>query len=333
MIEVNGNTYLNDWWIPGHTPVLNKRNRDRPIVDYLKALADRHNVSDEAFKQIMRQFMPRQSKDDENLLTIYKDSLKYQTDVATRGKPARMLQFLFPFATEKDKEAFAVWFKEVFVASQNTLTLHIGHTREDFKHGFTKIHRGSGDFDYHPDGNKIGIQIKSQADSCMRYAFPSLPAHPAEAYASGDWEIVTVRGPRGKVYARTVCCIKDGGHKFLPLYTSANKATRMILDYIRSLAYAETAYDLEGVRLLKIKRDHSPYYFVHPYIDNNRYTSYGTDYLYVSARDCQSYSSPDGYIYIREHEQTKPYDKRHNKPQVHPKIKPSATYFIGEFTI
>jgi hypothetical protein len=292
--------YLASWWVEDYTPTLNKRNRNRALVDQITQIGLSEGYPQDQINTALKIFMPRPSKVDVNFLAVFQNSRKYADDVASYGKPGKIIKRVYPNLSEKACEAFATWYKETLVAATQRMEIHVGQAREDFKRAFRTIIRCSGNLKRY--GAKTGLMCKSISDSCMRYTFSDLSAHPSEAYASGDFEIVAVR-VNGKTAARCVVCIKDGLYRPGPIYSSSDLASAMIDDYIAGKENLCKDQDWSKATLLEL-HSHGSYYIV-PYVDYQRYVRWKDGKITICF-DSDSYGNTSGTVYLPKPKEVQP---------------------------
>ena len=270
------------WWVNAATPELTKRVRNKKIVDALYNAADMLGVDKAGLDKYLKQTLPRKSKNDPNNVAYFGNSYKYDHDRLTPISCGRFFKTIFPEASDVMTEAFTLFWRDNISFDISDYKLVIGNTREDFKEAFTNHNRTSSvNYDYY----------KSISDSCMRYSFDSLAAHPSEVYASGDFEVVTIKSKRGKTKARCVVRIKaeDGSpcYSHGMIYACDNHSGGLIKEYLDSKGGRKMHQTCEwhGANLLKIEDSpvdgYNTQFFICPYIDNARYILLSADYLKV----------------------------------------------------
>jgi hypothetical protein len=297
---------IDGWWKSFHfqnpdssRPRLTKRVQNKKIVDGLLNAAGLLGEDVDQVQALMKMMLPKQASDGENI-SYFDNYNKYVGGLVrhrTKTTAGRFFRRIFPKAPDQLVEAFAAFWQTNVLFDETDFVLHVGSTKEDFKRAFTSYVKTRGNFAYANDCASI-------SDSCMRYAFSSLPDHPSVVYASGDFIVVTVRNKRGKTRARCVVGVKDG--KYIPnrIYSSCNHSTNLIRDYLKSVD-ANYLGDWDGLKLLRVPD--RPDRFLCPYIDNYRYVRvYNADYLVIGSglRDTGnstvgtvSFSAPDDSYY------------------------------------
>ncbi len=298
-------THVEKWWNVDSFPLTVKK-RNKKIKDALITAGEMCGVDRPSIDKMLQQYVPTKATV-EDRVSFYENAVKYQADRRTITTPGRFLKRMYPTAPDKMLEAFSLFWKHQVDFESDDYVLSIGTTRQDFKDAFTKIKTCSSvDYDLY----------KSISDSCMRYAFSSLEAHPSEVYASGDFEVVTVKSKKGQTKARCVVMIKtlDGKpcYRRGAIYASDNYSGMMVLDHLKGMMSDadenlwEESDCWHGAKLLKIAQYDSNY--ICPYIDNNRYVLMDGDYLRVSGSDYirkhdKEYptNNTSGYVYLQDY--------------------------------
>lgn len=174
-----------------------------------------------------------------------------------RGKPGKIFAKMFPFAKQEQIRAFAEKYNEQFLAGEG-LEIFQSQDRADFKRVYTA--------DSATYMNPVTTSArKNLAMSCMRYDFDALPAHPCEAYGSGEFTIIWCEQD-GDIAARCVVWTKPDVPQAGPIYGVSESAIDIIENHLRGMG-AESFGDADwsGARLLAIQSDEGQY--VAPYID------------------------------------------------------------------
>jgi hypothetical protein len=146
--------------------------------------------------------------------------------------------------------------------SDKNYTVKIGVDREDFAHMYSH--------DQSPMENPATTSLrKSLANSCMRYNFAEdkgLPAHPCEAYATGDFLAVWAEDESGNIAARCVVRTDCTPWRYAPVYGVSEAAMDCVETFVQSKdARSADNGDWIGARLLSIRSDCDGY--VAPYLD------------------------------------------------------------------
>jgi hypothetical protein len=129
-------------------------------------------------------------------------------------------------ATGKEKESFAVWWKETVILPRDGLTIKETQDGKEIAAVYTGKQARSSD----PSLSARGW--KSLAASCMRYDFCDLPQHPTTVYASGDFKLFWVENSAQEIAARVVVAIRNGRFVPGPIYTNSNIAADLLEKHI-----------------------------------------------------------------------------------------------------
>lgn len=297
MTDTNFSDMASRWWVQAATPELNKRTRNKPILDAIFNVADLLQTDTAGLKAYLKQLAPRKAKSDPEQVAYYDNSYKYANDRLTKVSSGRFIKKLFPSAPDHLVEGFSIWWKENIAFDATDYKLVVGNTREDFRKAF-RGHRRTSNLSYQNFR-------KSISDSCMRYAFEALPCHPSEVYASGDFEVVTVKDKRGKTRARCVVRVKllDDSPCYVHgyIYASDNYSASLIEQYLADKNAEPPLKDdfWHEARLLNIPD--KGHYSVCPYVDGNRYAArYGEQLVLVSYNvyDNAQVNSTSGRVYL-----------------------------------
>jgi hypothetical protein len=169
---------------------------------------------------------PMVNPDNPELLSIFADPAHIATGRRTTGKPGKLLGKLLPMATGKEKEAFAVWWKETIILPRDGLTIK---ETQDGKE-IAAVYMGKQARSSDPSLSARGW--KSLAASCMRYDFCDLPQHPTTVYASGDFRLYWVENSAGEIAARVIVAIRNGRFVPGPIYCNSNIAGDLLEKHI-----------------------------------------------------------------------------------------------------
>jgi len=299
--------YVQKWWNADAFPLTIKK-RNKRVKDALITAGELCGVERNHIDKMLQQYVPIKAVSTEDRVSFYESAAKYQADRRTITTPGRFLKRMYPTAPDKLLEAFSLFWKHHIDFESDDYILSIGTTCEDFKKAFTKIKSAS---------SVDTLLYKSISDSCMRYAFTSLPCHPSEVYASGDFEVVTVKSKLGKTKARCVVMIKDMEGKPCyrrgAIYTCDNYAGNLILEHLVSKMSQDDVdfwHDKNdhwhGARLLKIQNPTD--YYVCPYVDFNRHVLMDGDFLRLTsythiAKHNKSHptNNTSGYVYLNNY--------------------------------
>ena len=313
MVEVNYEELAHKWWVQAATPTLTRKPKNKKIIDAIYTAAELEGQSVENLDKLLKQMSPRKSKRDAECVAYYDNSYKYENDRLTYVAAGRFLKKVLPNASDKMVEAFTMFWQNNIAFSQDDYILSIGTTREDFKTAFTNY--------YNARGFTIGGYNKAISDSCMRYGFDGLGVHPAEAYASGDFEVVVVKSKTGRTRARSVVRIKDldgnNLYDWIYIYAADNHSAQMIRNHFTSMD-GKRNEDWHGAKLLNLKSlNLSSDYKICPYVDFNRYVlSYDKNYNILVGYDylnrmglTEILNNTSGYVWLPDDHMSSKYRK------------------------
>lgn len=171
-------------------------------------------------------------------------------------KTGRALRLMFPALTDAEVDSMVSDMREHLFPKKYNIT------RSKNAAVFKKAYAGAR-ADY--ENLDTSWRVKLIANSCMRYSFDSQPRHPAEAYASGDFECVMLTDDDDKVVARVVLCVMDGKKAAGPIYACTPQAVQQLelMAQAEGWSWADGG-EWIGARLLAL-----PYAggFQAPYID------------------------------------------------------------------
>lgn len=310
MTDVNYRELASKWWVLAATPAINKRPKNKKIIDAVFNAASIMGVDTDGLKEYLKQLAPRKSNVNDENVAYYDNSYKYSNNRPTSISSGRFLKKVIPSADDKLVEAFTIFWKNCIVFDPEDYVLSFGKTQQDFKDAFTNYYNASGvDYD----------RFKSISDSCMRYAFPNLPNHPSEAYASGDFEVVTIKSKSGKTRARCVVRVKwfngCACYVYGSIYASNNFSGEMILSHLHSIQDSRPAGcgGWNGARLKYLPFSDDAY-TVAPYVDGHRYMAWvkdcpdrmlaiADDYSIDLMPEGYESNNTSGYVYVRKYKQ------------------------------
>lgn len=195
----------------------------------------------------MLAFQPTPSKLVEGQISIWEDIGKCTKNRKTSLKDGRAFRKMFPELTDKQLAALVDDYRREFPV--HFFTLVESREREDFKKAY------SHDMETY-DNIYTTSQRKSLANSCMRHGFSHLPAHPAEAYASGEFSIFYTVSKRDRIGSRCVVWWgKDGKTPVAgPVYGVTEVAIDTIENKLKEIGadLVTQGHDWEGAQLLDI---------------------------------------------------------------------------------
>ena len=215
------------------------------------------------FDRRLRAFAPMVSKQYPGKISIYKDLGMRIQDRQTAMKPGRAFTAMFPEVDHKQVIMFVDSFLNSF--AKRDLTLSVSKEREEFNLAYSGAQAPMENID-------TTWTRKSSASSCMRYDFEHLKCHPAEVYASGDFEIITVFDGDRRIAARCVVYVAhdSGVPQAGPIYGVSEQALDMIDSHLIGRDAEIRNPDWVGARLLAVPEDadEDPLTsFIGPYLD------------------------------------------------------------------
>ena len=244
--------------------------------------------------QRLSYFNPRRSEEFRGKISLYKNHVDAMRDEngsrRVAMKVGRAFKSMFPNFSDGQIEILGDSFRAEMVTQ--TLTLKSGKSRADFE----KAYGGALGRNENPD---TGHYRKFLGNSCLRPSFlysddnyhkDTLPHHPAQAYASGDFTIYWVEQEDGKVCGRcVVLTTTEGKPKAGPLYGLSEHAMNVMGKAIEA-TNVDKNWDIfrhggwSGAKMLNIPYVNGGY--VAPYLDvePTRLTELDSDYLAIDER-------------------------------------------------
>lgn len=223
-----------------------------------------------------------------NMLWIYPDhAARTKGKMARRAtKIGRTLVRMFPCLRPSEVEDITDAVKaRFFTAEWRVLN---AKDRAAFKHAYSSAYGETRNLD-------TTFARKRISDSCMRYAFDHLPAHPAEAFASGDFEIFWTENQEGKIGSR--CVVSCGEKRYAgPIYACCERSHDTLYDHIKPKIYgyiAEGCWD--GLKLLALPYAENGR---KAYNENGRRESFIAPYLDLDPRNLERHSNE--YLIVAE---------------------------------
>jgi hypothetical protein len=108
-------------------------------------------------------------------------------------------------------------------------TVHTGFNAKDFAKAYSHTQVA-------PENLDTSWHKKHSVNSCMRYKFDHMPNHPAEAYASGDFEVIWLEDADGRIGGRVVVAKSKAGveikPKAGPIYAVSEMAYKKLREFI-----------------------------------------------------------------------------------------------------
>ena len=206
----------------------------------------------------LRAFNARRSKQYKGKITVYQSHKDRDDGREVAMKPGRAMSLMFPELEHKTIIQLTDEFLQRF--APRVFTIHTSGDADKFKFAY------SGE---QSDSENINTTCwrKHLAHSCMRYEFEHLPMHPAEAYASGDFNIIYATDQDGLVAGRCVVYTKHDSGKLQPspVYGVSEQAMDLIINHLEGLG-AEKFGSSSWVGARLVRRDYEDGYIA-PYID------------------------------------------------------------------
>jgi hypothetical protein len=171
-------------------------------------------------------------------IALYLNESQLESGKIQSLRPGRALRVLIPGISDADLEKLVDAFRKDFPVGDYSLKR--GFAAEDFKHMYGHAYATM-------QNPRTTSARKSLANSCMRHDFSNLPHHPAEAYASGEFEALWSETPEGRIASRLVVWHPPEGHKLHgkpqcgPVYGTCEYSIDLLQD--AAVAMGATLYD------------------------------------------------------------------------------------------
>ncbi len=192
-------------------------------------------------------------------------------------KPGKAVKHIFPYLSDSEVESMVDEMRAEL--GERQYNLHTGTDCESFKFAYI--------------GEQCRMENpctthgrKALANSCMRhesichYDTEGNLRHPAEAYASGEFQIVYVTDRHNKVAARCVVWTSENENPVAaPIYGVCERSMNMVQEFLDSIGCEDN--DWNGANLLAIEGRDGGY--IAPYLDNfpRSLDTTGTGFLVV----------------------------------------------------
>lgn len=211
-------------------------------------------------------------------IALYLNEKQWETKKLQSLRPGRALRVLLPNIQDAVLEKLVDKFRKDFPSGD--YTLHRSFEAEAFK----KVYSG----DIASMQNPLtSTNRKSLANSCMRKNFSSFPHHPAEAYASGEFEILWTETPEGKIGSRMVVWHPPEDHhlhgtpQMGPVYGTCEYSMDMLVNAVpNGTTYSSSCW--VGAKLQRLDWHGD---LILPYIDNEQGITVEDDYLLINDED------------------------------------------------
>ena len=232
--------------------------KDRPLFDWLLTWLLNTTADSDTLKSRFRllSMQPMRSQIAEGKVSIYQSLKDMHNDRQIAMKPGRAFSFMFPEFEHKQIIMMTDEYLKEF--ADRDLTLHQAKDAESFKRAYS--HEQS-----HNENIDTTWFRKHLAHSCMRYEFDHLSMHPAEAYASGDFEIVYATDSHGRIAARTNVYLHPDKPQASPIYGVSEQAIDFVYDHLILRNVEVRDPDFSGAKLRRV--EHYEGGFIAPYLD------------------------------------------------------------------
>jgi len=221
---------------------------------------------------------PRRSTEFKGKISLFQTAVNRNNDKRTAMKPGRAIKYMYPELPDSSVETIVDEFRKEF--SDKMLHVTMSGSWRDFKRAYSGSQADM-------ENPYTTHSRKSLACSCMRYEFEHLSAHPAEAYASGDFKIIYTHDDDDRIHSRCVVYMKhsSGIPQAGPVYGVCEASLDKIEEELRNIeAVSCNNADWVGARLVNIKHKGLDDQFIAPYLDIEPriLEVYDDDFLQVS---------------------------------------------------
>tara|TARA_B100001093_G_scaffold439301_1_gene439159 strand:- start:2815 stop:4395 length:1581 start_codon:yes stop_codon:yes gene_type:complete len=200
--------------------------------------------------------VPQRSKEYKGKISLYQTNKARDQDKRIAMKPGRAIKYMFPELSDHAIEKLVDQFRHKF--SEKVFTLHTSTEAIDFKSAYSHTQSEM-------ENPETTWERKSLCCSCMRYEFDNLEAHPAEAYASGEFTIVYLKDSLNRIAGRCVVWTKPKTPQAGPIYGTCESSMDKIQEHLESIGAEQDNSTWEGARMKRIVHHHGG--FVAPYLD------------------------------------------------------------------
>lgn len=216
-------------------------------------------------------------------IALYLTEKQIETQKIQSLRPGKALRVLMPNLTDAELERLVDKFRKDFPTGDYVVKR--GFEAADFKRAYSGAITNM-------QNPQTSYARKSLANSCMRHDFSHLKHHPAEAYASGEFEMLWTETPDGllKIGSRMVVWHPPEGHRKHgtpqcgPVYGTCEYS----MDLLQNLmveAGAALFNDATwvGAKLQRLNKDSGTVFL--PFIDSEQGLDVYDDYLEISDED------------------------------------------------
>ena len=179
--------------------------------------------------KVLDVYWPNIDKDEPAAMFIYPDlAARDKGRSGRRGvRIGRALRKMFPELLDHEIDSLVDTVKSKLMPRE--YTVHTGFSAKDFAKAYS--HKQVA-----PENLNTGWHKKHMVNSCMRYPFDHMPNHPAEAYASGDFEVIWLEDSDGRIGGRVVVAKSRAGveikPKAGPIYAVSEMAYKKLREFI-----------------------------------------------------------------------------------------------------
>ena len=231
---------------------------------------------------------------DDKTVSFYESQIKKDKGIRSTMKIGRFLRkYCLEMSDEKLELAVNIICEE---SSEGTYEVRFARTREEFKQAYTML----------PEAGGYLSEYKCINASCMRHVWD---IHPAECYATGDFELCYLVSSKDKIASRAIVCTKT--NRYLPIYASkegSGKALKRVLEETYpNIKDAEDEYNngnfpLGGAKVLAITVDIVEEYseYITPYVDVSPYVNLEGEYFVFCEGGDYSLDDADMVLNIRK---------------------------------
>lgn len=253
---------------------------NREIVIDFPTITD---LEEECFKSEIRPHerlllhSPRRSSEYKGKISLFQSAINRDMDKRIAMKPGRAIKYMFPELPDSYIESLVDEFRKDF--SEKTLNVTISGSWRDFKRAYSGKQADM-------ENPSTTYSRKSLACSCMRYEFDHLSAHPAEAYASGDFKIIYTHDDDERIHSRCVVYMKheSGKPQAGPVYGVCEASIDRVEEELRNMkATFYSNSEWVGAKLKRLEHNGRDDQFIAPYLDvePRLLKEYNSEYLMV----------------------------------------------------
>ena len=184
----------------------------------------------------------------EGFVSLYKTAKDFARARKTEMKLGRALLWMFPGLSCSYLELIVKGIQDY--NADREYVLHIGESREDFKHSYSDNLSRS----FNP---RQTSSRKSLHSSCMRGVLSNSGISPAEVYASGDFEVFWVECKEGRIAGRVVVMKTKGDTQAQagPIYGVCEQSIDLLDELL--VKYSVVRYDddssWDGAKILRLE--------------------------------------------------------------------------------